>query len=320
MTCWPGRAIPQAARARANCRASCQLLRRGIIVREVFGGRPGAPAAQRRMLGNQLRRLRESRGITSGQAAEAIRASRSKISRIETGLVGFKERDLDDLLTVYGVTDPGKRDALRTLTREAATPGWWQAYSDVLPAWLELYVGLEAAASVICCYQVQFVPGLLQTADYARALIRRGSAASKEQITRRAELRISRQDILRGPRPPQLRAVIDENALRRAPGGRDVARGQLAHLIEMAGHPAVTLQILPFATGAHPAMGGPFTIVRFAEPDLDDVVYIEQLTSALYLDKPSEVNSYHRIMEQLCLQAEPAAGTVKILDGILAET
>ena len=285
-----------------------------------FGGRAGAPAASRRALGSQLRQLRESRGIATGQAAEAIRGSPSKISRMETGRVGLKERDLCDLLTVYGVTDPGQRAALLTLAREAAMPGWWQAYSDVLPSWLEPYLGLEGAASAICCYQVQFVPGLLQTADYARALIRRGSAGSGQEITRRAELRISRQDILRGPHPPQLRAVVDESALRRPASGRDVVRGQLRHLIEMAGHPAVTLQILPLSAGAHPAMGGPFTILRFAEPDLDDVVYIEQLASALYLYKPSEADHYHQVMEQLSRQAEPAAGTVKILDAILAET
>ena len=221
---------------------------------------------------------------------------------------------------MYGVTDPGRRDALLTLAREAPMPGWWQAYSDVIPSWLEPYLELEAAASLTCSYQIQYVPGLLQAADYARALIRRGSAASEEEITRRAALRISRQDILRGPHPPRLRAVIDESALRRPIGGRDVARGQLQHLIEMTGHPAVTLQILPLSVGAHPAMGGPFTILRFAEADLDDVVYIEQLASALYLFKPSETGHYHHIMDQLCLQAEPAASTVKILDGILAGT
>jgi transcriptional regulator with XRE-family HTH domain len=288
--------------------------------RYAFGRREGAPAAQRRVLGSRLRQLRESRGITVGQAAQAIRGSHSKISRMENGRVGFKERDLGDLLTVYGLTDPEGRAALLTLAREAAIPGWWQAYTDVLPAWLEPYVGLEAAASVICCYQVQYVPGLLQTADYARALIRRGSAASTEEVTRRAELRISRQDILRGLHSPQLRAVIDESALWRPVGGRDVARGQLRHLIEMACHPAVKLQILPFSAGAHAAMGGPFTILRFAESDLDDVVYIEQLASALYLYKPSEADNYHQVMEQVCLRAEPAASTVKILDGILAET
>jgi transcriptional regulator with XRE-family HTH domain len=286
----------------------------------IFGTRASGPTVQRLVLGSQLHRLRESRGISAEQAAEAIRGSHSKISRMEHGRVGFKDRDVSDLLTLYGVTDPEERAALLNLAREANTPGWWHAYSDILPNWLEPYVGLEAAASVIRTYEVQFVPGLLQTEGYARALIRLGSAANEEEITRRAELRVSRQEILSGPHPPQLWAVIDEGALRRPVGGAQVAREQLSHLIEMADHPAVTLQILPFRAGPHAAMGGPFTILRFAEPDLNDVVYIEQLTSALYFDKPAEVDSYLEVMEQLCLQAEGAAKTAQILGEILAES
>ncbi|MGO8892034.1 MAG: helix-turn-helix domain-containing protein, partial [Streptosporangiaceae bacterium] len=253
-------------------------------------------------------------------AAEAIRGSHSKISRMEHGRVGFKERDVGDLLTLYGVTDSEERAALLNLAREANTPGWWHAYSDILPSWLEPYVGLEAAASVIRTYQIQLVPGLLQTEGYARALIRQGSAASEEEIARRSELRASRQEILRRPDAPQLWVVVDEGALRRPVGTKDIVREQLKYLIEVADHPAVTLQILPFLAGAHSAMGGPFTILRFAEPDLADVVYIEQLTSALYLDKPVEVDSYLEVMEQLCLQAEPVAHTTKVLRQILADT
>ena len=285
----------------------------------IFGTRAGGPTVQRLVLGGQLHRLRESRGISAERAAEAIRGSHSKISRMEHGRVGFKERDVGDLLTLYGVIDSEERAALLNLAREANTPGWWHAYSDVMTTWLEPYVGLEAAASVLRTYEVQFVPGLLQTEEYARALIRLGSAVGDDEIDRRAELRAARQEVLSGPNPPQLWAVVDEGALRRPVGGIDVARRQLEHLIKMAEHPAVTLQILPFTAGPHAAMGGPFTILRFAEPDLNDVVYIEQLTSALYLDKPSEVDSYLEVMEQLCLQAEPAVSTVKILNQILAD-
>ena len=285
----------------------------------IFGTRAGGPTVQRLVLGGQLHRLRESRGISAERAAEAIRGSHSKISRMEHGRVGFKERDVSDLLTLYGVFDSEERAALLNLAREANTPGWWHAYSDVMTTWLEPYVGLEAAASVLRTYEVQFVPGLLQTEEYARALIRLGSAVGDDEIDRRAELRAARQEVLSGPNPPQLWAVVDEGALRRPVGGINVARRQLEHLIKMAEHPAVTLQILPFTAGPHAAMGGPFTILRFAEPDLNDVVYIEQLTSALYLDKPSEVDSYLEVMEQLCLQAEPAGSTVKILNQILAD-
>jgi transcriptional regulator with XRE-family HTH domain len=286
----------------------------------MFGARSAGPTVQRLVLGGHLRRLREERRITLEQAAEAIRGSHSKISRMEHGRVGFKERDIGDLLTLYGVTGGEEREALLNLAREANTPGWWQAYSDILPHWVEPYFGLEAAASFIRSYQVQFVPGLLQTEGYARAVIRLGTAVSEDEIARRGEVRVSRQEILSKPNPPRVWAVVDEGALRRPIGGREVVREQIRHLIDMADHPAVTLQILPFQVGAHPAMGGPFTILRFAEPDLRDVVYIEQLTSALYLDKPAEVDSYLEVMEQLCLQAEPASNTVKVLEKILAET
>jgi len=285
----------------------------------MFGARAGGPTVQRLVLGSHIKRLRESRGITAEAAADAIRGSHSKISRMEHGRVGFKERDVADLLTLYGVTDVDERTALLNLARESNTAGWWHAYSDTTPSWFEPYLGLEAAASVIRDYEVQVIPGLLQTEDYARALIGEGTAASEGEITRRGELRISRQDVLRRANPPQLWVVIDEAVLRRPIGSRDVARGQLQHLIDMTEHPAVTLQVLPFATGAHAAMGGPFIILRFAEPDLQDVVYIEQLTSALYLDKAAEVDSYLEVMEQLCLQAEPATNTAKVLSKILAD-
>jgi len=178
---------------------------------------------------------------------------------------------------------------------------------------VEPYFGLEAAASFIRNYELQFVPGLLQTEGYARALIRLGNAATEDDVMRRAEARLSRQEILSRETPPRLWAVMDEGALRRSIGGKAVMREQIRHLIDMCDHPAVTLQLLPFQIGAHPAMGGPFTILRFSEPDLRDVVYIEQLTSALYLDKAAEVDSYLEVMEQLCLQAEPAAKTPEIL-------
>jgi transcriptional regulator with XRE-family HTH domain len=283
----------------------------------LFGPRSAGPTVQRLVLGAHLRRLREEASITTEQAADAIRGSHSKISRMEHGRVGFKERDIGDLLSLYGVTSGEEREALLKLAREANTPGWWQGYSDILPHWVEPYFGLEAAASFIRNYELQFVPGLLQTPDYARALIRLGNASTEEDVTRRAEARIARQDILTRENPPRLWAVMDEGALRRSIGGKAVMRQQIRHLTDMCEHPAVTLQILPFQVGAHPAMGGQFTILRFSEPDLRDVVYIEQLTSALYLDKAAEVDSYLEVMEQLCLQAEPATKTPQLLKAAL---
>jgi transcriptional regulator with XRE-family HTH domain len=272
------------------------------------------------VLGGQLRRLREERGITLEQAATVIRGSHSKLSRMEHGRVAFKERDVADLLTFYGVTDGEQRAALLALARETATPGWWHDYADILPNWVEPYVGLEAAAAVIRTFQVQYMPGLLQTEAYARATLRTGfPGAAEEEVARRAELRVNRQDVLNRPNPPRLWAVIDEGALRRPIGGAEVMREQLRHLIDMAEHPAVTLQVLPFKVGAHAACGGPFVILRFAEPDLNDVIYVEQLTSALYLDKSADVDRYMEVMEQICLQAEPAENTSKVLAGILAD-
>jgi transcriptional regulator with XRE-family HTH domain len=284
----------------------------------LFGPRSAGPSVQRLVLGGHLRRLRDEARITTEQAAAAIRGSHSKISRMEHGRVGFKERDISDLLTLYGVSSSEERGALLKLARDANEPGWWQSYSDILPHWVEPYFGLEGAASFIRTYQIQSIPGLLQTERYARAIIRLGTSENEDEVARRAEARLSRQEILsRQDRPVRLWAVVDEGALRRPIGGKAVMQEQLRHLIDMADHPAVILQILPFQAGQHPAMGGPFTILRFSEPDLRDVVYIEQLTGALYLDKPNEVDSYLEVMEQLCLQAEPAAKTPQLLAEIL---
>lgn len=255
--------------------------------------------------------------VTTEQAASAIRGSRSKIARIESGQVGFKERDIEDLLALYGFTGPEEREELLQLAREANAPGWWQEYSGILPHWVKQYFGLEAAAAFIRCYELQFVPGLLQTEAYAREIFRLGGAVSDEEVTRRVEARLTRQDILNREDPPRLWAVIDEGALQRPLAGRSVVQEQIRHLINMADHPAVTLQVLPFRTGRHPAMGGGFTILRFTEFDLRDVVYMEQLTSAIYLYKDSDVDTYIEVMEQLCLQAEPVAETQKLLSEVL---
>jgi hypothetical protein len=286
---------------------------------QLFAARSSGPTVQRLVLGGHLRKLREDAGITTDRAAATIRGSHSKISRMEHGRVGFKERDIADLLTLYGIGLGEERDALLSLARVANTPGWWQGYSDALPHWLEPYFGLEAAASFIREYELQFVPGLLQTEEYARAVIQLGSSATEEEVERRTDARISRQQILHRENPPKLWAVMDESALRRVVGSREIMREQLRRLIEMCEHEAVTLQVLPFAAGAHRALGGAFTILRFSEPDLRDVVYIEQLTSALYLDKPTEVDSYLEVIEEVCLQAEPSAKTPGILKAALAD-
>jgi transcriptional regulator with XRE-family HTH domain len=286
----------------------------------LVGARSG-PTALRMALGAQLRRLREDRNLTTGQAAEAIRATHSKISRLERGRSAARQRDVADLLTLYGVTDEVERERLLTLTRQAAAPGWWQQYNDILPRWFELYIGLEKAASIIRTYEVQFVHGLMQTEDYARAVILIANAhAPAEEIDRRVSIRMKRQQLLTQPGAPELWAVLDEAALRRAPCGRDRMRAQLEHLLQITDLPNVTLQIVPFHVGPHAAAGGPFTILRFSEPDLPDLVYLEQLNSALYLDQPDDVIDYMTVMNQLCVQAETGTASRAILSALLRQT
>jgi transcriptional regulator with XRE-family HTH domain len=279
------------------------------------------PTVLRIALGTQLRRLREASGLTTAQAAHAIRATPSKISRLENGRSSARQRDIADLLTLYGVTSQAEQEQMLALTRRAAIPGWWQPYNDILPRWLELYIGLEEAASVIRSYEVQFVHGLLQTEDYARAVISIAQiGVPAEEISRRVSLRIRRQQLLTRPGAPQLWAVADEAALRRSPAGPKVMRGQLEHLLELSALPNVTIQVIPFESGAHAAAGGPFTILRFPGPDLPDVVYLEQLSSALYLDQPDEVTGYLTVMSQLAVQAAPATASKDIIRALLSDT
>jgi len=297
-----------------------------IKAAEPVGGQAGAmvipaaggPTVLRILLGAQLRRLREAKRITLEDAGKRIRASHSKISRLETGRVGFKDRDITDLLTLYGVTDEEERETLRSLARRANAPGWWHDYNDVLPHWFEAYVGLEEVAIQIREYEVQFVPGLLQTEDYARAVTLLGhDAASAREIERRVRLRMQRQALLDRDEPPSFWAVIDEAVLRRPAGSQATMRGQLKHLVDMAQRPNVTIQVIPFQIGGHSAAGGSFSILRFAEPDLPDVVYLEQLTSSLYLDKPDAVDSYLRVMERICMEAATPAASAEIIANLL---
>jgi hypothetical protein len=273
------------------------------------------------LVGIQLHRFREAAGITPDQAAYEIRASRSKISRMENGLVRFKERDVTDLLTLYGITDEQTRSGLVTLTRQANMPGWWSKYGDIMADWFEAYLGLETAASVIRTFELQFVHGLFQTEDYARAVTLLGhTSAPANEIDRRVSLRLKRQDLLNGPTPPQVWSVIDEGALRRPVGGPAVMRAQLERLVEVAKLRHVTIQVVPFSRGGHTAAGGSFTVLRFGEPEVPDVVYIEQLTSALYLDKHDDVDHYLEVMNHLSTEALTPQQSVKFITEIIRDT
>jgi len=280
----------------------------------------GGPTVRRILLGSQLRRLREARGIARDAAGYTIRASESKISRMELGRVSFKVRDVEDLLTLYQVKDEAERATLLALANAANLPGWWHRYGDVLADWFQPYLGLEEAASVVRTYEVQFVPGLLQTADYARAVVARGHVgAPAAEIDRRVSLRMARQQLLTRPDPPQLWAVLDEAALRRPIGGAEVMRAQLQALIDISKLDNVTVQVMPFRSGGHAAEGGAFTILRFPEPDLPDIVYLEHVTSAIYLDRRSDADAYLETMDRLCIESESPADTAYILAGIQQE-
>jgi hypothetical protein len=279
------------------------------------------PTVLRIFLGGQLRKLREAAGITPDRAGYEIRASRSKISRVEHGRVSFKERDVADLLTLYGVTDEAERRRMLNLAQHANSQGWWSRYDDVMPDWFETYVGLEQATSLIRTYELQFVPGLFQTEDYARAVTVLGHrSASADEVERRVSLRLQRQQVLTRPdATPRVWAVIDESALRRPLGGRDVMRAQLTRLVEVAELPQVTLQVMPFDRGGHSAAGGSFSILRFAEPELPDIVYIEQLTGALYLDRLEEADHYREVMNSLSAEAETPAESARQLKILINE-
>jgi transcriptional regulator with XRE-family HTH domain len=300
--------------------------------REQDGAREGAvsmpseqddsPTAVRMLVGSQLRRLREEQSLTRAQAGYKIRASESKLSRMELGRVGFKLRDVEDLLRLYGVIGTPESEELLALVQRANEPGWWESYHDVTPHWFARYLGLEATATLIRSYEAQFVPGLLQTEDYARAVVRLGhGSASADEVERRVGLRLRRQQaVLHRPDPPTLWAVIDEAALRRPVGGPKVMRDQIEALAELVTKgPHVRLQVIPLDAGGHAAAGGSFTILRFGRqrPHLKDLVYLEQLTGALYLERREDVEVYFDVVNRLYVEAAPPAQTVRILHRIV---
>ena len=275
------------------------------------------PTVLRILLGAQLRRLREAKRITLEEAGDVIRASHSKISRLESGRVAFKDRDIVDLFVHYGVTDGAQIQALRGVAARANSRGWWHDYSDIMPAWFEEYISLEEAAVRILGYEVQFVPGLLQTEEYARAVTLLAYSNPRE-ISRRVSLRMARQARLTAAQPVNLEVVLDEAALSRPIGGPSVMRAQLEHLIEMSQRPNVTIQVLPFKVGGHAAAGGPFSVLQFAESDLSDIVFLEQLATAQYLEKPDMVRTYLAVMDRLRLEAASPAASTKRLRAILS--
>ncbi|MET8828609.1 helix-turn-helix transcriptional regulator [Streptomyces sp. NPDC004610] len=282
----------------------------------------GAPSVLRMILGRQLEELRVRAGLTFEQAGEAIGVSHSTIRRMEAAKVArLRLADAEKLLQIYGVTDPQEIDTFLKSVREANKRGWWHTYRDVMPDWFAAYLSLEQAALQIRAYENQFVHGLLQTRDYARALLGAGNPhAAPEATERRVALRMRRQELLTRPVPPRLWVVMDETVLRWPVGGAEVMRAQIDHLIEMNRLPHVTLQVMRFANGPHPAMrAGAYHIFRFQAPELPDIVYLNGLVGAVYLDKRDDVVVYREALDRLGAQAAPVSRTESHLGAIRKE-
>jgi transcriptional regulator with XRE-family HTH domain len=271
------------------------------------------------VLGLRLRDLRERAGRSLEEAAAALSVNAATVRRMEKAEVGLKPLFVEKLLEVYGVERP-EIDSFLALVEESRKPGWWHRFRDVLPDWFGLYVSLEGSASVIRGYEPHCVPGLLQTEDYARALLRTGfPCAPDEELERRVALRMGRQPLLAGAGAPHLWVVMDETVLRRPVGGPEVMRAQIGRLLEAIELPNVTLQVLTFDAGPHPGMFGPFQLFRFDIPELPDIVYTESLTGAVYLDERPDTAAYLEVLDRMGAQAVSVRHTEEFLGDIRKE-
>lgn len=261
-----------------------------------------APVVDRRRLAVELRRLRVAAGKTIQEVAEALECSAGKISRVETGAVGARIQDVRELLDLYGVSG-GSRDELLDLVRQSRQRPWWYAYADVMPRDSARFFGLQHSATTIYEYGVVLVPGLLQTDGYARALISSSRHVKPEVAERRIELRLLRPPLLTRSDPPAFHVVLDEAILHRMVGGPKVMAGQLSHLLEVATLPNVTIQIMPFDHGEYAAMGAPFVVFEFTDPADPKIVYLEQPTRNIYLERPDEVDFYRALFDEAREQA-----------------
>jgi len=279
----------------------------------------GGPVAARLRLGVQLRQLRQDAGRTRQDAAAAIRSSASKITRLELGRTGIKLRDLSDLFDMYGV-DPAGQASMMALARIGNNRGWWQEYGDAVPGWQATHLGLEQSASMIRGYEPRFVPELLQTPEYARALLTSMAGdLDADRTERQLAVLLRRQQILRREDPPRAWMVIDEGALRRPIGGPAVMRAQLDHLIDITRLGHVNIQVLPFRAGGHAACGGPVVLLRFAGDQLPDVVCLDYFTGAVYPSRPTELARYRDILNQLATQADPPIASTLTLEQMRRE-
>ncbi|MEV0739686.1 helix-turn-helix transcriptional regulator [Streptomyces sp. NPDC050549] len=274
-----------------------------------------APTVGQVVLGRRLQELREAAGIKREEAAQVLRVAPATVRRMEMAEVALKVPYVQVLLSTYGVSDE-EADSFVALTEEANQPGWWQRFHDVLPEWFSLYVSLEGAAGLIRSYEPHFVPGLLQTEDYARAVMEAGTIGQTgpETIERHVSLRMARQGLLERDNPPHLWVIMDETVLRRPVSMRgEVMREQLDKLLEFGERDRVTLQVAEFENGPHPGTYAPFSLFRFTEPELPDMVFTEYLTGALYLDSRTEVSAHLEVLDHMTAHAASAQRTKKIL-------
>ncbi|MEV0533225.1 helix-turn-helix transcriptional regulator [Kitasatospora sp. NPDC050463] len=278
-----------------------------------------SPTVLRRRLGSELRRLRERTGLRAKSAADTLQFSATKISRIESGQTTLKESDVRAMLELYGVTDEAELRQFVSLTRRSTQRGWWHDYGDALPEWFQTYVGMEADVSRIRAYETELIPGLLQTPDYARAMFQISpSEQGQGEIERRVKLRIQRQEVFQRPDPPIVRAVLNESVLRRPVGGAEVMGAQVLHLIELAQKSGVTVQVLPFSAGTHPSMSMAFHILSFADAP-GDIVYVEALTSSLYMEKESDIARHELVFDQLAATALNAEDSLSWMHRLATE-
>ncbi|WP_030683164.1 helix-turn-helix domain-containing protein [Streptomyces sp. NRRL B-1347] len=279
-----------------------------------------APTVGQVVLGRRLQDLRERAGLKRDEAARILRVAPATVRRMETAEVALKIPYLQLLLKAYGISDE-EAEAFITIAEEANKPGWWQRFHDILPGWFSMYVSLEGAASLIRSYEPHFMPGLLQTEDYARGVLLSGAIGQTrpEDIERYVALRMERQTLLSREDAPRLWVVMDETALRRPVGGPEVMRAQIDRLLEATEMPRVTLQVAPFAAGPHPGTFGPFVLFRFAMAELPDMVYSEYLTGAVYLDARAEVATHLEVMDRMAAQAATAQRTKEILRDVRKE-
>jgi transcriptional regulator with XRE-family HTH domain len=272
-----------------------------------------SPTVRRRRLAAELRRLRLASKLTIEQVADALEWSSGKVSKIENARVSVLPRDARKLLDTYQVGEGTERDLLLSLARESRARGWWQQYGETVPEWFATYVGLEAEATAISAYQSEIVPGLLQTGRYAEALHRAALMnATDDEIGRHVAVRMERQDRLRQPDAPQLWVVLSEAVLRRVVGDRDIMREQLLKLTEAADAPNITLQVLPFAAGAHASMDSAFSILSF-DPADGEIVYFEHPTCSLYLEGADEVSRYRLVYEHLRAASLPLGESRRLI-------